>query len=171
MKRIPESIAEDLDVVYGEIFGWKNVTRDLNVAVWDQRFFYFLVQDPTGILNQILKYADNGVSKQEYFSLSYAGRDQGKLDILNAEKQEWQHPCDPAIRSDESFTELFIKASKLAEKLILSANAYISRENNDFSEILGSDSYETGLPWRDARNNAEKRYAPLPLRGGRKRKE
>ena len=171
MKRIPESIADDLDAVYAAVYGWENVTKDLDIAVWDQKFFYFLVQDPTGVLNQIVKYADNGISEQEYFSLSYAGRDQGELDILNDKKREWQHPCDPAIRSDESFAELFSRASILAEKLILSAESYISGENGSFPQFLGSDSYETGLPWTDVRNNAVKQYAPLPLRGGRKKKE
>ena len=168
MKKIPESIAEDLDAVYGSVYGWEDVSKDLTICAKDQRLFYFLVQDPTGILNEIVKYADNGVSKQEYFSLSYAGRDQGSTDILNLKKLPWRHPNDPEIRSDESFTELFERAAEEAVRLILAAKAWVSGNDSEFPEILGSDSYETGLLWSDARNNAAKEYDPLPLKGGKK---
>jgi len=165
MKKIPKTISEELDTVYQTVYGWENASRDLTICAKDQRRFYLLVQDPTGLLNRIVGLVDNGKSLQEYFSLSYAGRDQGSLDILNRKKETWHHPCDPEIRSDESFAELFQKACGDAVRFILAAEAFLEDGTADPAAVYGSDSYETGLYWKDSRNIGQKIYDPLPLRG------
>ncbi len=164
LRKIPDAMRADLDAVYREVYGWEGTSQDLDIAAADQRRFYFLAQDTTGLLNRVLHWVDNGTSRQELFSLSYSGRDQTGVDILNESHTVWKHPRDPEIQSDESFSELFEKAVQRAVVWILATDAYFA--HNAPMPDFESNSYETGLCWQDARNERAPICDPLPLRKG-----
>ena len=68
LKRLPESLRDDIDEVYREVYGWEDVWAALNRAIRDHRLLYWLLRDTTGILDRVTKWTDDGKSVYETVS-------------------------------------------------------------------------------------------------------
>ncbi|RDU23963.1 zinc dependent phospholipase C family protein [Anaerosacchariphilus polymeriproducens] len=74
-------------------------------------------------------------------------------DVLNLQKNKWQHPWDDSLVSDESVIELWNKSKNFYEKLMKPLEEYFfsSKESdnsyllNTLLERIGNKSYHTGF--------------------------
>ena len=166
MRRIPEALREDFTAVYDRVYGWPDAFDALNRAIRDHHFLYWLVWDPTGVLNQATKLTDNGASGYDYRYFSYQGRDidEEKLDYLNLRHAPWRNFADPSLVSTESFPQLMDRAKEDAVNIISEIYNYVYFGKGSLEEIrhrIGNASYTSGLDCRDARNFGAKTYDPL----------
>lgn len=172
LRRLPSTIQLGLDGAYREVYGWDHAYDELNTGLKDQRLFYFLAQDPTGILDALLRLIDRGKSHHDLTAMTYHGREQPEVDIANTTHQPWLHPFDPTLRSEQSFDELFDTAARDASAMIGAVWAYQSLGDDDaLAAAIGNASYETGFPCDDPRNDAQPQCSPLPLSKHTKRKD
>jgi len=67
---------------------------------------------------------------------------------LNIKKDTWFNPCDNDLVYDDSFLELFEKATYYTEDLIKALSFYLINTSTEsqFKEIIGDKQYDTGLP-------------------------
>ena len=166
LRRLPEELREDLTAVYDRVYGWPDAFDALNRAIRDHHILYWLVWDPTGILNQLTKLTDNGASIYDYRYFSYQGRDidEGALDFLNLSHTPWRNFADPTLVSTESFPELVDRAERDAVDIIHVIYNYVYLNQDELPEIarrIGNASYTSGLDCRDEKNFGEKVYDPL----------
>ena len=166
LRRLPEALREDITTVYDKIYGWPDAFDALNRAIRDHHLLYWLVRDTTGVLNQLTKLTDNGVSGYDYRYFSYQGRDIDgkKLDYLNLSHAPWKNFADPALVSTESFPELADRAEADAVDIIQKIYNYVYLKQGtltEFSARIGNASYTSGLDCRDEKNFGEKTYDPL----------
>ena len=160
LRAMPPDMRPELDAIYERVYGWSGAWNDLNLALRDQRLFYRLAEDPTGLLDAILRRVDNGASGRDLTSISYHGKEQPQLDIANEAKQPWQHPRDPRLISRESFAELSERAANETAELISLAWAYASGRTTT-PPSFGNLSYETGFDCADPKNDASAQCDPL----------
>ncbi len=166
LRRLPEALREDITAVYDKIYGWPDAFDALNRAIRDHHLLYWLVRDTTGVLNQLTKLTDNGVSGYDYRYFSYQGRDIDgkKLDYLNLSHAPWKNFADPALVSTESFPELADRAEADAVDIIQKIYYYVYLKQGTLTELsarIGNASYTSGLDCRDEKNFGEKTYDPL----------
>ena len=163
LRRFPEAMREDLNIVYGEVFGWEDVTLDLDRAIRDQRRFYFLAAEPSGILDWMLQHVDNGRSSHDLRAIAYWGKDCTCADVENLNHDEWKNPFLPELVSREDFREICNRALGDAGEMVRTAWAYIYADGQDPAAVFGDDSYEAGIPWQDTRCKASPVCEPLDL--------
>lgn len=164
LKRLPDSLREPLNRVYGEVYGWENAWEDLNTATADHRFFYRVMRDPVHLVNFFTGLFDNGTSHLDYRLLSYRNRDLDPetIDFLNLRHRQWRHPYDPARTSTASFPELMELARQKALQLIDIIYDYVyHKEEYDLPSLIGNESYSTGLDCLDPRNHHPSIFDPL----------
>ena len=163
LRALPEDMRPGLDRAHERVYGWPAVFDDLNRCLRDQKIFYWLMQDPFGLMAKLMPLADNGKSHQDYRTLPYYRKDidPARCDYLNEKKAPWAHPCDESIVSRASFPELFEAALAEAVELIGLSWRYVRGDDVPLSDTLGSASYETGFDCADPRNLAPRHYAPL----------
>lgn len=164
LKKLPESIRESLDRAYAAVYGWENVWQDLNAAIADQRFFYRLMRDPIHLVNGLTRLFNDGKSHLDYRLLSYQGRDldKTKVDYLNENHTQWQHPFNAAMVSTDSFPDRMEKARQKARQLIEIIYYYVYHDTEyDLPSLIGNDSYSSGLDCLDPRNDNPGVFAPL----------
>lgn len=164
LRRLPEELRRDLDAVYAGVYGWPEAWRDLNAAIADQRRFYALVQDPTGLVNRAAGWLDDGKGPYDYRVVSYHGRDldEARIDYLNRGHRLWRHPADASLASRSSFPQLFQQAEEEAARLVEAAWRYIYRlEEGELLRLVGNRSYTTGFDCRDERNRGPMHFEPL----------
>ena len=164
LRALPESLRDGLNAAYERVYGWRNVWAELNRAIGDQRRFYALAQDPSGVLDAVLRRVDNGRSHRDLTAISYHGKACEGVDVENEAHRLWRHPCDGTIESRESFAELTDRAAQKAAAMIAAAWAFVKDANAPLPVgAFGDASYETGFDWRDPRNQAARICDPLPL--------
>lgn len=161
IRKLPDCMQPDIDAVYEKVYGWKQVFKDTNRGLRDQRRLYLMAQDPLGLLDTVLQHLDNGITGHDLTAISYHGKERPDLDILNEGHALWHHPQDPSITSTESFPELMEHAAQDAIgmlKAVWSGAAGVT-----LAQCIGDASYETGFPWQDIRNHLEPICHPLPF--------
>lgn len=165
LKKLPEDLRSGLNRAHESVYGWPEVFDDLNRCLRDQKIFYWLMQDPSGLVSLLMSLADNGKSRQDYRSLPYYHKDidPARCDYLNEQKAPWSHPCDESLVCCDSFPELFEKALAEAASLLGLARRYVQGEDVPLAEALGNASYETGFDCGDPRNTAPRHYRSLFL--------
>lgn len=165
LKKLPEDMRQSLNRAHESVYGWPDVFDDLNRCLRDQKIFYWLMQDPFGIMAKLTPLVDNGKSHQDYRTLPYYRKDidPALCDYLNEKKAPWPHPCDESLVSQASFPELFEKALAEVVSLISLSFRYIRGEDVPLPQALGNASYETGFDCADPRNSALRHYESLFL--------
>ena len=166
LRRLPEALREDITAVYDKVYGWPDAFDALNRAIRDHHLLYWLVRDTTGVLNQLTKLTDNGVSGYDYRYFSYQGRDIDgkKLDYLNLSHAPWKNFADPALVSTESFPELADRAEADAVDIIQKIYNYVYLKQGTLTELsarIGNASYTSGLDCRNEKIFGEKTCDPL----------
>lgn len=149
--RLPRAMAEDLDAVYGRIYGWKNLRRALNGCYRRLRMVYRVMENPRGIAVRVNK-AKHSPSLRSY---SYASSDFLERDVENLAHDVWQAPFNPEQSSTESFPELYEKAKAEAVRMITDCWRFAREGTLSEEELrasLGNRSYLSGLDWDDPRN-------------------
>ena len=162
LKQYPESLRAPLDQAYRQVYGWEQTFDGLNASLRDERRFYGLMQDPTGLVRLLLKPLSFGTTDYCVYSYRHAEiRDSGP-DYLNLSHEPWPHPFAPDLTSDDSFFDLFEKALQEAVQMLYKAHeAILPGDTDALADIFHDQNYSTGLPCDDPRNQAAPSCRPL----------
>lgn len=155
LMRLPPCMKNAINSVYGRVFGWKNAFADLNRARRDMRFFYWIAEDPKGLLYRLLY----PVRKRYpgYFASSYYKDALENRDSENKGHSLWHNPHDESLRSDASFEELMHEAGEDALDMIETAYEFVFEgtvPESGLKQVIGNTSYVTGFDLDDIRNKA-----------------
>ena len=149
--KLPASMDADLDAVYGRVYGWKKVRKAINACYRSFRACYRLMENPKGLAARLTRLTGSEALK----SLAYSESLFNGTDVENNAHREWLHSHDESIRSTESFGDLRGKAADRAVDLIGAAYRFVYLKEGteeELAERIGSDSYLSGLPAADPRN-------------------
>ena len=149
--RLPESMEEDLNRVYLEIYGWEQARALLNRCYGRYRWLYRVMENPRsfpGLLATL-------IPTHRFRSVSYPKSAFLNLDVENLTNTAWHQAFAPDMTSTESFPELYAKAREEAVRMITDAWSY-ARKGTVSAEALkvslGNRSYLSGLDVDDPRN-------------------
>ena len=151
--RLPESMREDLDAVYLEVYGWPDCWKALNHSNLRYRLSYRLMENPKGWFTRLARITGHPALK----SLAYATSPFDGTDVENTAHAEWAHSHEPSDISAADFSELKAVALREALEMITAAYRYIFLSEISEEELacrIGSRSYLSGLPEDDPRNAA-----------------
>ena len=167
--RLPESMREDIDAVFHEVYGWKHCWKALNVSCPRYRLCYRSLENPKGLFSRLAGCAGSPVLK----SLAYAHSHFEGTDVENTRHAEWTHSHEPSEQSTADFDELKAAAFCDAQEMIRAAYRYIYLSEiteEELRERIGNRSYLSGLDADDPRNTAVSFLLPpqKPERTGRK---
>lgn len=104
-------------------------------------------RDVWGMKKNIYKLVDTITPKCcfRFEAISYHYPLQDTHHFLNEEHQVWRNPIQYQLTSTLSYYELYIKALKLAKRLIESTFSYLNKEDTDLKKVFDNRSYVTGL--------------------------
>ncbi len=149
--RLPKEMEEDLDAVFGKVYGWKNTRRALNRCSRLYRTLYRMMEKPDGIASRMAK-----MTKKPFWqSVAYAESYLAKKDVENVSHDRWEHSHMKDVFSCKSVSEMEQDALENACEMIGAAYGYIfgqSLTREQLSGIIGNRSYLSGLPVDDPRN-------------------
>ncbi len=157
--RLPETLRQDLDAVFEDVYGWKNCWSALNRSCRRYRLCYRVLENPRGLAARIARRTKRDV----LCSLAYSESQFHSLDPENTEHRLWKHPFDPDQSFTESFPELREKARQFALQLIEASYRlvrYGEGSVESISELIGNNSYLSGLLADDPRNYRVKSLLP-----------
>lgn len=158
LKQYPETLRAPLDRAYEAAYGWERVFDQLNASLRDERRFYRLMQDPLGIVHQLLKPLSIGSTDYSVYSYRHAQIPEDGPDYLGLAHEPWPHPFAPDQLSKESFFDLFEKAKAEAIGIL----CQIAEDPGAATEeTFQNQNYSTGLPCADPRNQAVPVCRPL----------
>jgi len=161
MRHLPDEIRADLDAVYESVYGWQDVSKDLDICIFYQRLFYLLAEDGTGLVDKVIKKIDNGYGHNDMTAMTYYRKDRPDLDVLNENHTLWHHPRDLSVTSSASFDEMFEQGLSRAEELVRLAYDCVYNGRAIEKDMFGDLSYETGFDLSDSRNNNRPQCEPL----------
>ncbi len=156
---LPETLRPDLDAVFEEVYGWKNCWSALNRSCRRYRLCYRALENPQGLAARIARRTKRDV----LCSLAYSESQFHSLDPENTEHRPWKHPFDHELSFTESFPELREKARQFTLQLIEASYRlvrYGEGSVESISELIGNNSYLSGLPADDPRNYRVKSLLP-----------
>ena len=162
---LPACLAEDLNAIYAEIYGWPEVFSSLNRCYAGYRLFFRALEKP----KSFLIYLAHLFPTARLRSLPHAASAFLDRDVMNLSHRSWHEAYDPRESFTESFPELYEKAKSEAVRMI--SDCFTFARNSDVTEeylrqSLGSRSYLSGLPVDDPRNYTVPSLRPsedLPL--------
>lgn len=157
--RLPACLEQDLNAVFESVYGWKNAWADMNLSCRRYRQCYRVMEHPRGIAARTTRLTRAHLLK----SLIYSESQFHLLDPENLEHRTWHHPYDPSLVFSDSFPELRERARELAVQYITAAWRFLFRSEGTeeaFAELVGSNSYLSGLPADDPRNHRVKSLLP-----------
>ena len=71
---LPKSMQKDLDAVLKNVYGWDKGWSYLRDSYHHFRLFYYIVEDPSGLLDKILRHTPRSLREGRIRSLSYQSR-------------------------------------------------------------------------------------------------
>lgn len=148
---LPESMRDDLDAVFEQVYGWKHCWKALNHSWKRYRLCYRVIENPKGMFSRLARKTGKPVLR----SLAYSESHFNDMDVENAAGAEWLHSHDPSLRSSAGFDELRAQAKDMALELISAAYRYVflsEGTREDLAAVIGNRSYLSGLPADDPRN-------------------
>ena len=157
--RLPENLRQDLNSVFEEVYGWKNCWPALNRSCRRYRLCYRFLENPRGLAARLARRTKRDV----LCSLAYSESQFHSLDPENTAHRVWKHPFDPDQSFTDSFPELREKARLFAVQLIEAAYRLVRYNEGSvesISELIGNNSYLSGLPADDSRNYRVKSLLP-----------
>ena len=151
--RLPESLREDIDSVFEEVYGWRNSWRALNCSWPRYRLAYRHLENPKGLFTRLARLTGHPSMK----SLAYATSPFNGTDVENTAHADWTHSHEPSDRQTSDFSEMKAAAREDALEMIAAAYQYIFLSGITEEELagrIGSRSYLSGLPTDDPRNTS-----------------
>lgn len=151
--RLPETMKEDIDALFLEVYGWENCWKALNQACPRYRMCYRVLENPRGLFTRIAGWTKHPALR----SLAYAKSHFEGCDVENRKKQEWAHSHVAGERSTADFAEMREAARRNAVEMIEAAYGYVflsTVREEELAERIGSRSYLSGLDEDDPRNRA-----------------
>ena len=150
---LPKTMKEPIDAVYMDVYGWKSAWRYINHALKDEKRYIRIMEDPRG---RLARFTKGGTMA----SLSYSEDAYVTADIWNEHHREWRNPYEPALASNQSFSELTELAAYQAKQAICELYAFI-QGSGPYPVSIGNRSYESGLETTDPRNRREPKFEIL----------
>ena len=151
--RLPETMREDIDAVFLEVYGWEHCWKALNRSYARYRLCYRVMENPKGLFTRIAGWTNHPALR----SLAYAKSHFDGQDVENTGHAEWTHSHEPSEKSTAAFGEMKDKAHCRAAEMIETAYRYVFLSEvteEELAERIGSRSYLSGLPEDDPRNLA-----------------
>ena len=157
--RLPDALAEDLDAVYGEVYGWRRVLPALNRCYRWYRKLYRIMEKPRSGLTLLVRAFPSPFLR----SIPYAVSGFLSRDVENLSRASWSQPYSRGETSEESFPDLVLRAREKALAMISDAYAYAVEGTLSEEKLVGSlenRSYLSGLDTEDPRNHAVRSLRP-----------
>ena len=151
--RLPESLREDIDSVFEDVYGWRNSWRALNCSWPRYRIAYYFLENPKGLFTRLARLTGHPAMK----SLAYATSPFNGTDVENTAHAEWAHSHEPSEKYTSDFSEMKASARRDALEMITAAYRYIFLSGITEEELagrIGNRSYLSGLPTDDPRNTS-----------------
>lgn len=148
---LPGKMTEDLDTVYGKVYGWKHIRGNLNRCCRMYRWLYRIMEKPDGLAVWLAQ----KTRKPFWQSFAYAESYLAKEDVENISHDSWQHSHDAETVYTKSVPDMIREATELATGMIEAAYRYVFEHTlcrEDLEQIIGNRSYLSGLPIDDKRN-------------------
>ena len=149
--RLPEVMAEDLDAVYGKVYGWRHTLPALNRCYAFYRWIFRQLEKPRSALTLLARVFPT----HRLRSLPYAGSAFLDRDVENLSHAPWHEAYAREQISRQSFPELYSLALSEAVRMISDAYAFLFGKGvteADLKKSLGNRSYLSGLDVDDPRN-------------------
>ncbi len=159
--RLPGEMRADLDAALQETYGWKNGFRAMRWLYPLFRRCYALMENPRSLVARLARVT----GKYKLRSLAYSESWFDAVDVENREHRVWAHSHDDTLPSRQSFADLRAFALEEAVRMIIACYRYVFLRDLDTPALktaLGSLSYLSGFPERDARNWAVPSMLPSP---------
>lgn len=108
---------------------------------------YLFRRDPYGIKKVFYKIIDTFTPKScfRFEAISYHYPLDDKHNYLNLNHKLWRNPVVYNMTSNESFSDLYVKAIKVAKVLICASFDYINGKNIELEMLFTNSSYVSGL--------------------------
>ena len=151
--RLPESLREDIDSVFEEVYGWRKSWKALNSSWPRYRLAYRFLEKPKGLFTRLARFTGHPSMK----GLAYATSPFNGTDVENTAHAEWTHSHEPSDKQTSDFSEMKAAARLDALEMITAAYQYIFLSGITEEELaarIGSRSYLSGLPTDDPRNTS-----------------
>ena len=148
---LPACLADDLNAVYAEVYGWPDVYSLLNRCFARYRLFFRALERPRSFLTFLARL----IPTARLRSLPHAASAFLDRDVLNLSHCSWHEAYDPRETFTESFPDLYEKAKSEAVRMITDCYAFVRNSvmtEEDLRQSLGNRSYLSGLPVDDPRN-------------------
>ena len=151
--RLPESLREDIDSVFEEVYGWRKSWKALNRSWPRYRLAYRFLEKPKGLFTRLARLTGHPSMK----GLAYATSPFNGADVENTAHAEWTHSHEPSDKQTSDFSEMKAAARLDALEMITAAYQYIFLSGiteEELAKRIGSRSYLSGLPTDDPRNTS-----------------
>ena len=149
--RLPETMTEDLERAYRDVYGWTGALADLNRCYARYRALYRMMENPGSAAAALAA----AIPTHRFRSVSYAKSAFLDRDVENLAHTPWHQAYARELTSTESFPELYEKARQEAVRMIGDCYQYVMKEKMSPEELrrsLGNRSYLSGLDAEDPRN-------------------
>ena len=143
-----EELNHSISYTFNKVFQLQNMDTIYFESLKNMKFaLKNFRQDRLGIKRLGYKFIDMFTPRKwirlEY--VSYHVSMKTPFDFLNFKHRIWRNPTTYSITSKESFYDLYVKALKLAKKIIEDTFLYLKGENIDLKMVYTNLSYTTGL--------------------------
>lgn len=122
-----------LDRAYRQVYGIADAAEEMNGCIRAQRAFYVLAQEPSGIVDVLLRFADSGKGKTDLTAVCYRRKENAYVDPMNLSRFEW------AAGRSETFPELRENALREVLPLLERVHAYLYEDGAmpQYPELVG----------------------------------
>ncbi len=161
LKQLPEGLRLPLERAFKQVYNWDNGFDLFNRALWYERIFYTLMQDPFGLVQTLFRPLSHGSNNYCVYSYYRRETDPKILDYLNEKHTTWHHPLDHSLSYTDSFFDLLEKSEKEAKEMITDAynSIFCGQETGELPFL--NYNYSTGFMCDDSRNKNAPAFEPL----------
>ena len=147
-KRESKIVSLYLSKTIHDTFNKKIVENEIARCIHDMSQTLKALYDPLNLKKSPLSLIDK-LSKAEgkIVTATFPAKMEKDIDYLNIAKKQWVHPCDDTIVYEESFLDLFKKATFYSTELIQGLGYYLINNSTQetFESLIGNKQYDTGL--------------------------
>lgn len=151
-EKFSKELLNILNKTYQKTFNIQNGGKKYQTGCRLMYYAYkFLIVDTTGIKKKIYKQYDK-LTPNKYGVYENYNSHITEIDttIFNTEHKAWTNPWDNKIKSNESFFDLYNKATKTCLELFEATHKFLTNKitESQYKKILKDKAYTTGLSWK-----------------------